>query len=125
LLSRYSGLATSWTTDESGFDYVQAEESFLFSKVSRRQNGPTEVPVNVSLSLFSWEINRPERGVKNSSLSSYEFKNEWHSTFTQCLHCPNSDNFIFDFLMLCSTGYEKSLERNIITKVTAATGGTR
>jgi len=55
----------SWTTDESGFDYVLAEEIFLFSKASRPQIETTELPINGSHSLFSWEVNRPEREVNN------------------------------------------------------------
>lgn len=71
------------------FDYVQAEEIFLFSKASRKPIGITELPINGSLSLFSWEVNQPEREVNISSLSSHEFKNEWNSTSAEVSYMPS------------------------------------
>jgi hypothetical protein len=81
-------------------------------------------------SLFSWEINRPEREVKNSSLSSHEFKNEWNSTSTEVSYTPSQCEqggiylLFLDIMFNMVRNVRRTKHSNIITKVTAPTVGT-
>ena len=97
-------ISADWL-DNSGFDPLQGQEIFLFSKMTRAALVPTQ--------LRSRGANRPGREADHSSQPNAKVKNEWSCTFTSilCVHGINQGKFAF---CLCSS---IKINRSIILRV--------